>query len=56
MTIGIEQRTVRLPTGVADWITELLCDETRALETGPGTAGHDRDGNGQDVGLEPAWW
>ncbi|MGW7586626.1 hypothetical protein ACWGKU_33495 [Kitasatospora sp. NPDC054768] len=53
---GIEQRTVRLPTGAADWITELLRDETRTLETGPGAAGRGRDDDGQDAGLEPAWW
>ncbi|MFF2549113.1 hypothetical protein ACFVUY_42030 [Kitasatospora sp. NPDC058063] len=53
---GIEQRTVRLPTGIADWITELLRDETRTLETGPGTDDHDQDDNGQDAGLEPTWW
>ncbi|MFJ7912644.1 hypothetical protein [Kitasatospora sp. NPDC096204] len=48
---GIEQRTVRLPINVADWITELLRDETRTLEAGP-----DEDGGGQDAGVEPAWW
>ncbi|MFJ9448318.1 hypothetical protein ACIRRH_41880 [Kitasatospora sp. NPDC101235] len=53
---GIEQRTVRLPTGVAGWITELLRDETRTLGTGPGTADHGQDAGGQDAGVEPAWW
>ncbi|MEV7190089.1 hypothetical protein [Kitasatospora sp. NPDC093102] len=52
---GIEQGTLRLPTGVADWITELLRDETQALE-----AGHRAADRGQDDGLaadvEPAWW
>ncbi|MFJ9447886.1 hypothetical protein ACIRRH_39570 [Kitasatospora sp. NPDC101235] len=51
---AVEQHTVRLPTGAADWITELLRDETQALE-----AGHRAD-RGQDDDLaadvEPAWW
>ncbi|MFF9647277.1 hypothetical protein [Kitasatospora aureofaciens] len=58
VTIGtpyrIEQRTVRLPVGVADRITELLRDETRTLETG--TADHGHEDDGQDAGPEPAWW
>ncbi|MGW2256126.1 hypothetical protein ACWCXH_39220 [Kitasatospora sp. NPDC001660] len=56
LTIGtpyeIEQRTVRLPAGVADWITELLREETQALE-----AGHRADGQEQGTAdAEPAWW
>ncbi|MEE1782780.1 hypothetical protein PUR71_07605 [Streptomyces sp. SP17BM10] len=51
----IEQHTLRLPVDVADWITELLHDETRNLEAGrPGEAGGQEDGQNEDV--EPAWW
>nr|BFD96331.1 hypothetical protein KitaXyl93_76910 [Kitasatospora sp. Xyl93] len=54
---GIEQRTVRLPVGAADWITEFLRDETRTLEPGTGAAdgGSSAGDDGQDAGLEPAW-
>ncbi|MFJ4192084.1 hypothetical protein [Kitasatospora sp. NPDC089509] len=58
LTIGtpydIEQRTVRLPVGVADWIAELLREETQALESG-GRAADDVDDD-QAVDVEPAWW
>ncbi|MER7671213.1 hypothetical protein ABTY61_22480 [Kitasatospora sp. NPDC096128] len=59
LTIGtpyeIEQRTVRLPAGVADWITELLRDETQALQAGHQVAGRGQDDD-QDADVEPAWW
>ncbi|MFJ9448031.1 hypothetical protein ACIRRH_40325 [Kitasatospora sp. NPDC101235] len=32
---GIEQRTLRLPTGVADWITELLLAYLVGIPGGP---------------------
>ncbi|MGW2255750.1 hypothetical protein ACWCXH_37215 [Kitasatospora sp. NPDC001660] len=49
---GIEQRTVRLPAGVADWVTELGREETHELE-----AGHRADGQEQDTAdAEPVWW
>ncbi|MER7850625.1 hypothetical protein ABTZ03_42605 [Kitasatospora sp. NPDC096077] len=50
----IEQRTVHLPAGVADWITELLREETQALESGGRAAGDVDDDQAVDV--EPAWW
>uniref|UniRef100_UPI002F90F196 hypothetical protein n=1 Tax=Kitasatospora sp. NBC_01519 TaxID=2903576 RepID=UPI002F90F196 len=51
---GIEQRTLTLSAGVADWIGELLREATQALETGPASPGQNDEG--QDGGLEPAWW
>ncbi|MEV7595815.1 hypothetical protein AB0O91_00325 [Kitasatospora sp. NPDC089797] len=51
---GIEQRTVHLPAGVADWITELLREETQALESGGRNA--DRVGDDRAADVEPAWW
>lgn len=52
---GIEQRTVTLSAGIADWIGELLREEAQTLETGRRSADHgpaERDG----ADAEPAWW
>ncbi|MFG3229576.1 hypothetical protein ACGF07_33005 [Kitasatospora sp. NPDC048194] len=56
VTVGtpheIEQRTVRLPTAVVDWITELLEDEAEVLDQG-------RDGHGAgglQVASGPGGW
>ncbi|MDH6709919.1 hypothetical protein P3T27_006668 [Kitasatospora sp. MAA19] len=59
-TIGtlyeIEQRTVRIPAGVADWIAELLREEAQVLEeVGHRAADRDQDDD-QGVAVEPAWW
>lgn len=51
---GIEQRTLTLSAGVADWIGELLREEAQGL--GTAAADRDRDDDGQGGGLEPAWW
>ncbi|MET8630297.1 hypothetical protein ABZW30_42435 [Kitasatospora sp. NPDC004669] len=59
LTIGtpyeIEQRTLRLPAGVADWITELLRDETQALQADHHAASRGQDDD-QGADVEPAWW
>ncbi|MFF2751987.1 hypothetical protein ACFVVA_41430 [Kitasatospora sp. NPDC058048] len=43
-------------TDLADWITELLRDETRTPETSPGAADHDQDDEGWDARVELACW
>ncbi|MET8630285.1 hypothetical protein ABZW30_42375 [Kitasatospora sp. NPDC004669] len=59
LTIGtpykIEQRTVRLPTSVADWIAELLREETQELEVGHRVVDRGRDDD-PAADVEPAWW
>ncbi|WP_035838597.1 hypothetical protein [Kitasatospora azatica] len=51
VTIGtphdVEQRTVQFPVNVADWVTELVREETLALEAG--TAGRDPGGGFGEV-------
>lgn len=50
---GIEQRTVVLPTGVADWIGDLLRDESEALDQG--RTGRETDGGPGELGGADVW-